>query len=437
MNRLFSQLQKALTTSGDGEALVPTDFDQSLYEELLKMQPLAMALDVIQAEGKTHEYKVKTSHPLAWFEGETGKGSNQNGAYQRKTVMLKIQRIWGSVTGFAQAVDEAFIDALEEEVSGALEGFSNLIEFSVMWGASNDIGFSGDAYQYSGIIPRIFAYAPTNVVDAGGDKITLPDLDEALDIATAYRQVKNDPKMWIMSQRMKTVVDGLQTKVQIPLTQAELADGKIVMDAYGRTPIFESDYLAPAAVTTSPTPGGAIAAGGTLPDGTYTYKLASITMYGEQVASAASGNFVAGSGNNKANLTWTADANAKSYMVFRKLSTDSVYSLIDIIAAKTYDADGIVNGTVAAYTDDGSKSLIAVKPLAAGEQNILLLNMSPRRGASFVGKVDDMGRRVDNLLSFIELARTKDSYDFFLKSYHALRVVYPNLFTLVRHCKLS
>jgi hypothetical protein len=49
----YSELKKALTSAGDGEALNAPDLDRTLHEELLKLQPLAAILDVIQAEGKT------------------------------------------------------------------------------------------------------------------------------------------------------------------------------------------------------------------------------------------------------------------------------------------------------------------------------------------------------------------------------------------------
>jgi len=89
------------------------------------------------------------------------------------------------------------------------------------------------------------------------------------------------------------------------------------------------------------------------------------------------------------------------------------------------------------YTDDGSKSAIAVKPLAAGEQQILLINARPERGGSYIRMVDDMGRQIGRLLSFVELARVKDSYDYMLKSYLAFKLVFPNVNAVIRHAKLA
>lgn len=358
--------------------------------------------------------------------------------YGRKTVSLKILRQWGEVTGFARAVDAKFIDALAEEVSGALEGMSNVLEYGVLYGTTDDIGYTGDAYQFTGILPRIYKYAPANVIDGGGDKIALADLDNALArVQGAGRQVRNDPKLWMMGLQMKQVVDGLQTKVSLPLSSVTLADGKIEMDAYGKAGIYESDYLVPADSTTSPTVSGTIGAGGALPAATYTYKISSVTVYGEQVAGTASGNITSATTNNTANLTWSADSAAKLYMIWRSVGGGTYY-LLDIINAKTYDADGTVNGNRTTYADDGSKTIsTTIKPLATGEQIVTLMDINPNRGAALMGLVDDMGSPVDSLVSFVELARVKDTWPFMLKSYLALRQIYPNLASVIRHVKLA
>lgn len=430
-----TELRKALTSTGDGDALNIDDLDRVLHEELLRLQPLTELLAVRQSEGKTHEYRLKTSHPMAWFEGELTGANNKNGVYERKQLQIKIQRIWGEVSGFSRTVTRAFIDNLATEIEGSLQGMADLYEFGSLYGASNDITFTGDALQYSGILPRVMKYAPVNVVDAGGDKVTLTDLDALLAKARKHRQTRRDPYLWMMGQEMKQVVDGLQSKVSIPLTSTVLADGKIEMAAYNGFGIFETDMLTPEASTSSPTVAGSIGAGGALADGTYTYKIASVTAFGEQVAGTASGNIVAATTNKTANLTWTADPLALNYMIFRNVAAGTFY-LIDIIPALTYDGDGKVNGAVASYADAGARAPITqVKPLAAGEEQIVLFNMNPDRSHAFYGMVDDMGEQIGSLVSFVELARTKDSYPYMLKSYSSLRTVFPNLSAVLRHVK--
>lgn len=431
-----SELKKALLTSAQS-ALQAEDLDSILHEELLKLQPLAQLLEVVQAESKTHEYNVRTSHPQGWFEGETTPMAQKSGTYTRKTVQLKIQRIWGGVTGFAQAVDEKFIDALSTELEGSVEGMADLMEYGALFGTADDIGFTGDPYQYSGILPRMYAYAPGNVIDAGGNKVTLDDMDQALAKAAGFRQVRNDPRVWIMGLRMKQVVDGLQTKVSLPLQDAILDDGKIIMPAYAGAPIYESDSVVPEGTTTSPDATHATAAGGALADDTYSYQIASVTMYGEQVHGTEGTDATTETTNNSVDMTWTADALALAYMIFRQDGGTGDYNLIDIIPALTYDAAGTVNGSVEAWSDEGVLSTIAVKPLEDGEQVIALINAKANRGGAYVGMVDDMGRQIGKLLSFVELARVKDSYDYMLKSYLAFKLVHPNVNAVIRHAKLA
>ena len=436
------ELQKALLTTGDGSALLPYDLDPILHEELLKVQPLAVLFNVLAAGSKTHEYNVRSSHPQAWFEGEVTPANAKNSVYVRKTVQMKIQRIWGSVSGFAQSMDEAFIDALSTELEGSVEGMANILEYGLMWGTADDIGFTGDPFQYSGLIPRVFSFAPENVVDGGGNVIALPDLDEAIALSTAFRGVRGDPKVWIMSTRMKQVIDGLQTKVQIPLTESVLAEGRIVMANYANVPMLESDYIAPALVTTSPTVTATKGATGSLIDDEYFYVISSVTPYGEQVAGVEDSDTTETT-NNEINLAWTADDDALLYMVWRGLVTgNDNLKLLDIIPALTYDAAGTVDGTVETYLDDGSidtgagTSLPAIKPLSDGEEQILLANYNPLRGGAYLGKIDDMGQQTDRLFSFVELARVKDTFDYMLKGYLAVRLVHPNLVSVIRHVKL-
>lgn len=432
-----THLRKALLTSAtDGAALVPYDLDGVIHEELMKLQPLAELLDVLPAGSKTHEYTVRSSHPQAWFEGETTPMNQKNSVYARKSVQTKIMRIWGGVTGYAQSVDEAFIDALATELEGSVEGLSNVLEYGAMWGCAADVGFTGDAYQFSGLFPRIAAYAPANVIDAGGDKIALADLDAALEKVTGFRSVRIDPKLWLMSQGMRNVVDGLQTAVQLPLTSAELAEGKLVMASYGNAPILETDFVKPESSTSSPAVSAAeFNGGGTLAATTYYYYLSSVLLTGEQLPGTV-GSVTTAGGGDAVDLTWTADPNALLYLVFRGTTTGVAnVRLIDVIAAKTYDSAGTVNGTVASYRDVGKATISTIKPLSAGEENIFIVNTNPSRGAAFVGKIDDMGRAMDRMFSYVELARVKDTYDYMVKGYLAQRLVHPNLVGVIRHAK--
>lgn len=432
---MTTEIKKALT-SVDAVALIPENLDPVLKEELLNLAPLLELVKIEPAEGKTHEYDVQTSHPRGWFEGESAAGTNQKGVYVRKTVSLKIIRIWGEVTGFAQRVTAKFINALEKEVMNSLEGMADAMEWMLMYGVADDYDWTGDAYQASGILPIVYSEAPTNVHDFAGAKITLTALDDMLYDIGRYRGVRNDPRIFLMGSKMKQVVDGLQTKVQLPLQNVELLDGRLTMRAYGDTPIYESHYVAPQSTSTSPdTTSGTPASGGAFAAADYNWRIASVTADGEQVAGAKIGSDVTVTLNQKVTVAWTADANALAYMIFRQAGGAGDFVLVDIIAAKTYDANGDVNGTVASYVDLGSQSLTTqVTPLETGEQIIVALNLNPDRCLGIRSLYDDMGESVE-MFNFVELARTKDAYGYFIKTYVAPRVVHPNLISVTRNVK--
>jgi len=432
-----TEINKALSST-DAVALIPENLDPVLKDELLNLAPLFELVSVDPAEGKTHEYTVQTSHPSGWFEGEAADGTNQKGTYTRKTVQLKIIRIWGSVTGFAQRVTAKFINALEKEIMNSLEGMADAMEWMLLYGVADDYDWTGDAYQASGILPIVYSEAPANVHDHAGAKVTLTALDNMLYDITRYRGVKNDPRIFMMGQQMKQVVDGLQTKVSMPLQSAELLDGRLVMRAYGETPIYESYYTVPQSTSTSPsTTSGTPASGGSFAADDYNWRIASVTMEGEQVAGAKIGSDVTVTLNQKVTVAWTADANAYAYMIFRQKGGTGDFQLVDIIAAKTYDANGDVNGTVATYVDLGDQTPVTqVTPLETGEQIIVALNLNPERGLGIRALYDDMGEDME-MFNFVELARTKDAYDYFIKTYVAPRVVFPELISVTRNVKLA
>jgi len=443
MPKLFGEetiLRKALT-SVDTADLRSEDLDPVLHEELVEKQPLLSLFDVEQAQGKVHEYRKIVSHPKGWFEGESTPANARKGTYTRETVQLKILRNWGEVTGFSQAVTAKDLDALALEIDLSLQGLSDIIEWSTLYGTADDQGFTGDPYMYSGILASIYNnVASTNVIDGGGDKITLAELDALID-AIDYRGTDGDPKFFIMAGNMKQVVDGLQTQVQMNIESAELFDGKVTMGTYDGLPIFKTNMVKPATGATGVTDlaaaeGSDVSSGATNTE--YGYRVSSITFEGEQVAVAEA--TVTPTADYDVDLTWTADPDAYAYMIWREPATGGGHVLRDIIPAFTYDAAGTVNGSVESYNDaDFSAGSVNenIQCLEAGEQIIILANASNRNGASYLGLVDSMGQQIESMVSYVPLARTKDSYDFMLKSYLCMKVVNPLLFAVLRHVKTA
>ena len=172
----------------------------------------------------------------------------------------------------------------------------------------------------------------------------------------------------------------------------------------------------------------------------YGYRVASVTFDGECVACAEA--TITPTANYSVVLTWTADDDAYSYMIFRESASGGEgHALVDIIAAKSYDSAGTVDGTIETWTDTDFTLLTSytgeVVATETGEHTILLANSSNRNGASYLGMIDSMGVSMENLLSYVPLARTKDSYDFMLKSYLAMKIVNPALFSVIRNVTVT
>ena len=312
------------------------------------------------------------------------------------------------------------------------------MEFLSIWGTSDEnVGFTGDTYQFNGLYPWILKDGPTtNVFDLAA-KISLSDLDNALDATQKkYQYLSGGQWVWFMSPKMISTVSALQTLVRRQVQQLEF-EGGFVMDTYNGVPILPSGYVEPASTTASVTSLAASGGGsGSVPDGIYRYKVAAITLFGEQVASASASATL--TSNAACALAWTANANAKSYAVYRtavgEADTAGLYDLLDIIPAKNYDANGAVTTNVSTYIDDFTKTKIeAAHPLftydsaSKPEEVIFLAYLDPVYGAALAVLPPTLGDPLEgdptrNLVRFVPISVTDDTYAFRLKSYLAMQI---------------
>jgi len=441
--KMMSELKKALVVSTTGTTLVAEDVEPLIRYNLQKMSPLTAMVPVHTADGHIHEVPRRTAHNSgARFEGEMTAPSYSQSTYDRRIVTMKILRTAGAVSDFQQSASKTFVDALAEEIISATQGIKNLFEYSTIWGAGDDI-FTGDAYQYSGVYPWLLNDGNAdNVFDVDG-VIALTDLDYMLDNTQAgYNEFLDDPYVFLASQTMISKISGLQTRINREVQMVDF-EGGFRMATYRGIPLVPSGYVKPLASTTSPAV--TVAADGTttghLTDDEYFYQIASITINGEQIAGTVDSATLSGSGSTQnMDLTWTGDATAMLYAIYRGLTTgpDNL-ELIDIIAAKTYDGDGAVTGNVEAYDD--MTALLAthttVKPMAAAEETIFLANLSKRHGLSRPILNPTLGEAMDMLVKFAPIPVATDSYAFRLKSYHAVQVPWGQSCAVARRAKLA
>lgn len=431
-------LQKALKlTSNGGDNLSQEDLRPAIAEYLNRLNPLWALIPKGRANGITHSYIRRTAVPRGQFEGEVATQTSKNSTYDRQSAALKIVRSAGGVSSFQQAVAADFIDALNTELEGSLFGLSEILEWSAIYGNT------GDAKQFPGIYQYVTGDATAQLAVASGGSIldvdatlALSHLDTMVDKVRMYRDVRGDQYIFLTSPAVISKVSALQTRVnrEAPMFEHE---GGFRFATYRGIPMVESSALAAAGTTTSPTVTATASAGGSMSDGTYYYAIASVTIAGEQAA-GTSDSAVTATTDNSVTLTWTADANALSYNVYRGAAdTADSRTLIATIPAVTYDGTGAPSTALATWIDDGTYTPVAaVHPLAVNEHQILLLNVSQAHGYNVVGIPSPLGTTVDSYFNYVPLATTKGALEYMIEGFLTGFTAYPQVNVLARRAAL-
>lgn len=446
MSKYKSELRKALTaSSASGTALIPEDLEPMIRANLLQLSPLTRMVPLVTADGNIHRVVRRTAHnSAAWVEGEMTTPSYSQSTYSRRSVEVKIARTHGQASDFMVSSARSFTDVLADEIESATEGLADLFEFLTIYGYSDDLTFgAGDAYQYSGLYPWLLEDAEsTNVVDLDGT-ITLTTLDTMIDTVTSYRNLRDMQWLFLMSNSMKSKISALQTLIRREAAAIEF-EGGFRMESYRDIPILPTGFTKPTDTPLALTSATVAGSGGgfVLGDGLYRYKIASITLYGEQESGAMQSDTVTTATHDTVDLVWTADANAKLYAIYRTLAgeadDDDLYDLIDVIAAKTYGGTGDVTGNVGTYSDDGSTTPMAnVHPQATGMETIFLVGLGQRQGLSRPVLMPSIGEPMDSLVHYVPLVETTDSVQFRLKSYHTAQVPWGNLHAVTRRATVT
>lgn len=304
---------------------------------------------------------------------------------------------------------------------------------------------TADTYQFDGLEGGLLADATAKTAlsaggsfyDGGNAAATLSTLDTMIDKALSYNGSSQDKFVFLASRPMISRVSALQTRVTRVVNTVRSEMG-FEMETYRTIPLLPTGILTPLSTSTSPTLTGAAAAGGALAAGTYYFAISSVTLNGEQKASAAA-SVVTASSNLTAHLTWTADSNAKLYKIWRgTTSTVADMGLIAVIPALTYDGNGNLSSTVASYDDTGVTPNTALNPLVSTDEQIALVNITAGdRGVRYVGGVSPLGEKMDSYFSYVPLSTTNGSYRFMMEGFIALRNAYPECNVIARNVRAA
>lgn len=327
---------------------------------------------------------------------------------------------------------------LEEALFTSVEGYANTVEWAAVYGNT------GDAYQFNGLEAEIYADSTAKTALTSGGNVydvntalTLTHLDNLIDRIKGYRGGNSDQHIILASRNMISRISGLQTRVSRQ-TNTITYEGGFVMDSYRGVGLLPCDILAPQATTTSPTVTATASAGGSLTDAQRYYAIASVTLNGEQKPGTADDATTATT-NNSVTLTWTADADAKLYKIYRgTTSTVADMRLLAVIPAKTYDSVGNMSGSKESWIDDGTLTPnTAVPPLNAGEMLVAANISRNERGNRILGAVSPLGDQVDSYVNYVPLATVNGSYRFMLEGFMALKVPYATTNAVIRRAALA
>jgi len=406
------ELKLALDTTTGG-VLSPESLEPKIVELVRKISPLVAGLKVIESNGKTHEFNERSALPSAQFEGEKAVTPTSQSTYARKATPLKIVRAKGGVTGFQQAASRKFINSYVNEIAGAAQALAWIMEFGVMWGNA-----VADQYQYDGLDTKII----TNRLQPNA-VITLRQLDDLIDRIIGVGPLDLANMAFYLSPQMHSKISSLASEVRKILPKISYPGG-LEMESYRGIALVDTSFCRPTSTMGTIVLADDATVGGLIAATQYRWKVAAITQFGEQWASAEV-THTTGGGITSAKITFSAVPGALLYKVYRTLGGGAVGTevLASIHAANTYDVNGTVIGVITQIIDvvaDGALGTDIPLDSATVEETLFLANRDQDISLEIASLLNEQGEKVQNLIQMLPLARTKDQEEFLLLSYQAL-----------------
>lgn len=400
--------------------------------------------------------------------GENATTPTTNSTSVRTGVTLKIVRRKGSVTNFLQDSSGEYIDAAAYEMENHLLAHIYDLVNIILWGNAGS-----NTYEFSGLDTLIGGYynsASASVclnrkVEAryGATKTTLKFLDDMIDASNRKGGAKHR-RCYVMSPEMLSFVSQLLTNVRLnqglvgTMSQVEV-NGGWRLNAYRDIPIVESTSTRPMTTTTAITPSTSYTGTATIPDSTtYYFKVAFVTLNGEELAYATSQLTGSHSATNTITLTWTGSNDVLRIKVYCS-TTENSETLVAVVPGHVYDSNGSLYLTAAgvpiptsaitfytapntynpsfSYTDGtytcavgtitASVSVWQTRDLAYEQESshdvpetVFLWDLDPVQGLGKLVYTNQGGSNFDGLVTTTPLAQTDDFLPFLVKSYVTL-----------------
>lgn len=465
-----SLVQKAMLTAatGVGEALVPQHLEKVITSTIVRLAPeIAVIIPRYDAQ-KYHEFNRLTALPgQGGAMGEGAVTPTLNSTYARAGRNLKVIRRKGAVTNFLQDSSKNYIDAAAVEMENHLQAHVyDLVAYNT-WG--ND-----GASPYSP--PGLDQLIQTNRVQGGSFATPLVPtdlsiLDDMIDKNT-IKQGLNHKKVFTMSPQMLSKYSRLLTNVRLNqglaaggMSEVEIPGGWR-LQAYRDVPIIQTTQMRPTVVSAVGTCTATVVnAGGTIPAGAYTFRLASVTWGGEQLPCAQFTDTATGTAVCTVALG-AADPAALFYKIYCAKNAAGLEKLVAVIPATLFNADGTIgaaltsvrftsdpsvynptidqmNGATPPFTINASVSAATSLDVPIGgtagvpAESIILWDLDEFQGMGKYAFTNAQGSRFNGLVTMEPLAKTDDNLPFLIKTYGTLIDAWEATSVMYRNLKVS
>ncbi|MEK6443631.1 SU10 major capsid protein [Pseudonocardia sp. T1-2H] len=395
----MSQIREALTATG-ATALVPKVISRALLEYQRRYAPVIAAIPSFKWESDVYFFSQRDSNPNGGFVVDGGARVMSNSSYSQNGFPMAHTQIIGGVTGYAQAVTSGQIgDLLGKEVDGALRGHYWDLETAAMWG-NRASTVNGAAPMFDGFDSLVSNYSGSsqNAIDGNAASFTLNYLDQLADMVetNAAMDVFNSSWMFTLSNTAWSRVSQLLVNNQRFVNQVEVAAG-LMVPTYRGIPLVKTSFLAPRSYSTGAVTVATATTGGTLPAGTFYYKVSAIIARQGEILPSAEVSQVTTGATSTVTLTLPSPTGRDGlgpilYKVYRGSASNGETLLGVVDATVGLAADGITPVPTTSIVDTGTQLIpknaatqpavlsglyagtnAAKKPPAAGCENIFLV----------------------------------------------------------------
>jgi len=366
--------------------------------------------------------------------GENAVTPTYNSTFTLQALTMKIMRRKGAVTNFLQDASQNFIDAAAVEFENQLRLHMYSLNYYNLYGNA-----TANAYEPSGLDTFITTNR-FNGFSSGAPTVPtdLTFLNKMIAASDRQGGIRHE-RVFYMSPEMLMKVSSLLTNVRLQQGMAGLGDIEVAggwkLHSYLGIPIVASTFLSGAGASTMGTVTAASGGttGGSLSDGTYYFRVAALTLKGEQMASAEASVTLSGGGSTqKITLSFTAVADAQAYKVYAGATTGLTNTTLKrVVPSIAYDGSGtpgaavtsisITSMTAGTEVPTANQSDIALTAVGGINSEIVVLHdVDPIQGLGKYPYTHSGGNRMDGVVSITPLAITDDFLPFMVKTYAAL-----------------